>query len=249
MHLSNEQTEIINHIQETVNQKEAKFLVFHEDKGYTVTYRIEDAMRMNKPIFVITQYNAVYFSPVVEETKGEIKKRVEMILSLERDKSKVDKFVGINNEEGNPFTEVPFEETAISDETLDRVLSDFSNGEFVEGIDPFSTIIEHPTYSADLTTITAYELSYNLDEIKRMLTYLHRMKPIYAEFYKRKRVTDLEQVQFVAEHLLAHVGRNKVELSLFNEALCEKILYPVEVVEGMANDILSELLIAQLNLS
>ncbi|WP_211705135.1 hypothetical protein, partial [Mycobacterium tuberculosis] len=59
MHLSDKQTEIINQIQETVNSKQVKFLVFHEDKGYTVTYRVEEAMRMNKPIFVITQYNVV----------------------------------------------------------------------------------------------------------------------------------------------------------------------------------------------
>ncbi|WP_158237030.1 hypothetical protein [Cytobacillus horneckiae] len=45
MHLSDKQTEIINQIQETVNSKQVKFLVFHEDKGYTVTYRVEEAMR------------------------------------------------------------------------------------------------------------------------------------------------------------------------------------------------------------
>lgn len=248
MHLSDKQTEIINQIQETVNSKQVKFLVFHEDKGYTVTYRVEEAMRMNKPIFVITQYNVVSFEPVVDETKVEIKKRVEMILSLERDEPRSEKQIGIKEEEENPFTENPFEPTSLSDEDLDRMLSDFDKGKFVDGMDLFSQILEHPTYVADLITITAYELSYNLDEMKRMLSYLKRLQPIYAEFYDGKLATDLEQIQFVAKQLLNHIGRNEVELSIFDEELNEKILYPIEAVEGMANEILAELLIAHLNI-
>lgn len=244
MHLSDKQTEIINQIQESVHSKQAKFLVFHEDKGYTVTYRIEEAMRMNKPIFVITQYNVVSFEPVVDETKEEIKRRVDMILSLERDEPRSEKHIGIKEEEENSFEPEP-----LSDEDLDRMLSDFDKGKFVDGMDPFSQILEHPTYVADLITITAYELSYNLDEMKRMLSYLQRMQPIYAEFYDGKVATDLEQIQFVAKQLLNHIGRNEEELSIFDEELNEKILYPIEVVEGMANDILAELLIAYLNIS
>lgn len=248
MHLSDKQTEIINHIQETVNSKEAKFLVFHEDKGYTVTYRIEEAMRMNKPIFVITQYNVVSFEPVVDETKAEIKKRVEMILALERDEPRTDKHIGVKEEE-NSFLESSLEPAPLSDEDLDDILADFDKRAYVDGLNPFAPILDHPTFISDVITITAYDLSYNLDQMKRMLTYLHRMQPIYAEFYKGKIATDLEQIQFVAKQLLVHIGKSESELTLFHEELKEKILYPVEMVEGMANEILAELLIAQLNIS
>lgn len=245
MHLSDKQTEIINHIQETVKPKEAKFLVFHEDKGYTVTYQIEEALRMNKPIIVITQYNAVSFSPVTEETKVEIKKRIEMILSLERDEPRSECKKG--NEKDDLMDE--YKPDPLSDDDIDRVLTEFGKGEFVDGMDPFTPIFEHPTYIADLMTITANDLTYNLDEIKRMLSFLHRMQPVYAEFYKGKRVTDMEQIKFVAEQLLGHIGRKGVELTLFNEALNEKILFPIEVVEGMSNVILSELLLQQISIS
>ena len=82
MKLDQKQIRLLVNLQGSLEQKEVKFLVFHEDQKYTVTNKLEEAMDINSTIFVITSKNVVALGPVLAETKEEIKEQVEMILSV-----------------------------------------------------------------------------------------------------------------------------------------------------------------------
>lgn len=82
MKLDQKQIRLLVNLQGSLEQKEVKFLVFHEDQKYTVTNQLEEALDNNSTVFVITSKNVVALGPVQEETKEEIKEQVEMILSI-----------------------------------------------------------------------------------------------------------------------------------------------------------------------
>ena len=82
MKLDQQQIRLLVNLQGSLEQKEVKFLVFHENQKYTVTNELEDALDINSTIFVITSNNVVALGPVLAETKEDIKEQVDMILSV-----------------------------------------------------------------------------------------------------------------------------------------------------------------------
>ena len=82
MKLDQQQIRLLVNLQGSLEQKEVKFLVFHEDQTYTITNEVEDALNTNSTIFVITSNHVVALGPVLAETKEDIKEQVNMILSV-----------------------------------------------------------------------------------------------------------------------------------------------------------------------
>ena len=80
MKLDQKQIRLLVNLQASLEQKEVKFLVFHEDQKYTVTNELEEALDINSIIFVITSTDVVALGPVYAETKEEIKEQAELIL-------------------------------------------------------------------------------------------------------------------------------------------------------------------------
>ena len=82
MKLDQQQIRLLVNLQGSLEQKEVKFLVFHENQKYTITNELEDALDINSTIFVITSNRVVALGPVRAETKEDIKEQVNMILSV-----------------------------------------------------------------------------------------------------------------------------------------------------------------------
>lgn len=87
MKLDQKQIRLLVNLQASLEQKEVKFLVFHEDQKYTVTNELEETLNINSTIFVITSTNVVSLGPVLEETIEEIRVQVDMILSIVHNES------------------------------------------------------------------------------------------------------------------------------------------------------------------
>ena len=209
MKLDQKQIRLLVNLQESLEQKEVKFLVFHEDQKYTITNQLEDAMIVNSTIFVITSNNIVSLDPVVSETQEEIKEQVDIILSL------------IENE-------------SITEKIMNRK---------EDSLIPFK---ENPTYLADLFAVIAYELEYSPEEIQTMLSILERMQSIYAEYFRNKQKSKLEELTFVAEKILLQINKSEAAIDLFTNVLADKIHLPHFSIEQQANSILSSLLLEQI---
>lgn len=211
MKLDQKQIRLLVNLQESLEQKEVKFLVFHADQKYTVTNELEDAMNIDSTLFMITSNNVVSLGPVRTETQEEIKQQVEMILTLIQNEVMDDKQI--------------IEEEAVL-------------------VPP----IEHPTYMADMFAVIAYELSYNREEIERILSTLKRMQPIYVEYFQRNRKSGIDELAFVAEKVLLQLNKSKETIDLFIHMLKDTIHIPHATIERKASEILTNLLFEQINI-
>lgn len=211
MKLDQKQIRLLVNLQESLEHKEVKFLVFHEDHRYTVTNQLDDAISENSTIFVITSNNVVSLGPVLTETKEEIKQQVDLILSL------------VKNE--------PVAEKQI------RRKEDIS-----------LPILEHPTYTADILTVTAHELGFDSEQIHTMLSILERMQPIYAEYFQKNRKDKLTELIFVAEQILRKMDMSKKAIELFCQVLEQKIQILPSNIEQQATFVLTNLLFEKMNI-
>lgn len=205
MKLDQKQIRLLVNLQGSLEQKEVKFLVFHENQKYTVTNKLEEALDINSTVFVITSKNVVALGPVQEETKEEIKEQVEMILSI------------VQNDQLNVNQ---MESLQVSKRSL----------------------IEHPTYTADLFTVIAHELEHDSNEINTMLTILEKMRPIYAEYFAKNRNEDLFELSFVAKQILLKMNKSAEATDMFIHVLKEKINSVPAEIEEQASIILTNLL-------
>lgn len=112
-----------------------------------------------------------------------------------------------------------------------------------EKVYPLFTVIEHPTYTADLFTVIGYELNYSPDEINQMLSILQRMQPIYVEYFQKNRKSGPTELLFVADHIMFQLNKSLEEKVMFVGLLEEKMYFPLKQIEQEANKILTSLLI------
>jgi hypothetical protein len=110
------------------------------------------------------------------------------------------------------------------------------------------TILAHPTYTADLFTVIAYELEYGSEEIHTMLANLERMQPIYAEYFQKNRKAELTELTFVAEKILLKMNKSKEAVEMFVKVLEEKAHSLHSHIEQQATSVLTDLLFEQMDL-
>lgn len=204
MKLDQKQIRLLVNLQSSLEQKEVKFLVFHEEQKYTVTNELEEALNINSTIFIITSKNIVALGPVHAETKDEIQQQVEVILSI------------VQNEQMDSLADLKV------------------------------PLLEHPTYTADIFTVIAFELEYDREDLHRMLIMLERMLPIYREYFQNNRKEDVIELSFVAEKLLLKVNKSPEVTAMFIQLVNEKIHVQQSKIEEQASSVLTRLLFEQL---
>lgn len=233
MQLDNYRSDIISAIQDNLNPKELKFIVFHEEKGFTVTFKVEDAMRMNKDIFAISCYNVIFLGHVKPEDKEDVIKQMNMVKALEKQESihEGQKPVHTNYQEENPFHEIPYEDNINEEEVL-------------KAFGDLKPLLEQPILVADFFTVVAYELGYYPEEIDRMLSFLDRMLPIYADHFRNRGelLQSIHEMRFVAQKILSQLQKAEDEVDLFVSVLAEKLVMDEELIHQEANSVLSSLL-------
>lgn len=244
-----DQMEIINKIQETIHTPTVRYIVFHQDDSYTVTQNLEWAMRASEPIFAMTKYNVFQLGRVKREEKEKVQSYLNQVKTIEKDESEFE----MEEEETNPFLELPFLEVDLEDEPDDDVppFSDYQKDYDIEEVFELFTepLLEQPILVYDIFTVACFELGYYTEEMDKLLQHLERMLPFYKDYlnsHQDQYPHDIHKLDFIAEQVLRSFGKLEAEIDLMKDVLNEKLLEADSVLHNQANHILSELFLSQI---